>query len=110
MLVGFGFCNHSAIATTVITFPAVLMKAMGVNLQAIKHLIHGVGADVIITMDTGITANIEAAFCKEHGVDFICTDHHVIGTSPWVCFAVDGNFPALRRFVQISRDEQVTET
>ena len=58
--------------------PCRFKEGYGVNLQAIKHLVHDVGAEVIITMDTGITANIEASYCKEHGVDFICTDHHVI--------------------------------
>ena len=40
----------------------------------------------------------------------LITLHSAIGTAPYICFAVDGNFPALRRFVKISRDEQVTET
>lgn len=60
--------------------PCRFKEGYGLNLDAIKHLIHDKKADVIITMDTGITANVEAAYCKEQGVEFICTDHHVIQT------------------------------
>ena len=58
--------------------PCRFREGYGVNLQAIKHLVHEVGAQLIITMDTGITANVEASYCKQHGVDFICTDHHLV--------------------------------
>ncbi len=57
--------------------PCRFSEGYGVNLEAVKSLISR-GAQLIITMDTGITANEEAAFCKSKGVDFICTDHHVI--------------------------------
>lgn len=58
--------------------PCRFTEGYGLNLDAVKHLIHNEGAEVIITMDTGITANIEAAYCKSNGVEFICTDHHKI--------------------------------
>jgi len=58
--------------------PCRLKEGYGVHLNSIKHLIHDQKAEIIITMDTGITANIEAAYCRKHGVEFICTDHHVI--------------------------------
>lgn len=58
--------------------PCRFKEGYGLNLDAMKHLIDGEGAEVIITMDTGITANAEAAYCKERGVVFICTDHHQI--------------------------------
>ncbi len=58
--------------------PCRMREGYGVNLNAIKHLVEDQGAHVIITMDTGITANTEAAYCKERGVEFICTDHHKI--------------------------------
>lgn len=61
--------------------PCRFKEGYGVNLEAIKHLIHDLGAQLIVTMDTGITANVEAAYCAEQGVDFICTDHHVIQAS-----------------------------
>lgn len=58
--------------------PDRFSEGYGVNLNAVKHLVNDKSAEVIITMDTGITANTEASWCKEHGVDFICTDHHKI--------------------------------
>ena len=58
--------------------PCRFKEGYGVNLDAIKYLIDECRAQLIITMDTGITANIEAAYCAEHGVEFICTDHHLI--------------------------------
>lgn len=58
--------------------PDRFKEGYGVNLDAVKHLRSDHGAEVIITMDTGITANEEAKWCKENGVEFICTDHHKI--------------------------------
>ncbi len=58
--------------------PCRFKEGYGLNLQAIAHLIDDEKAELIITMDTGITANAEASYCKERGVEFVCTDHHVI--------------------------------
>jgi single-stranded-DNA-specific exonuclease len=58
--------------------PDRFTEGYGVNLGAIQKLVRERGAEVVITMDTGITADVEAAWCKEHGIDFICTDHHKI--------------------------------
>lgn len=58
--------------------PCRFKEGYGVNLSAIKHLVEEEKAEIILTMDTGITANTEAAYCKEKGVTFICTDHHKI--------------------------------
>lgn len=58
--------------------PDRFKEGYGLNLPAIKRLVQDEGAEVVITMDTGITANTEAQWCKENGVEFICTDHHVI--------------------------------
>ncbi len=58
--------------------PCRFKEGYGVNLNAVKKLIEDDHADVIITMDTGITANEEAAYCRSRGVDFLCTDHHKI--------------------------------
>ncbi|MFM8316205.1 MAG: single-stranded-DNA-specific exonuclease RecJ, partial [Deltaproteobacteria bacterium] len=58
--------------------PCRFKEGYGVNLNAVKHLIDDEKAQVIITMDTGITANDEAKYCSEREVDFICTDHHKI--------------------------------
>lgn len=58
--------------------PCRFKEGYGVNLNAVKKLIEEDKAELIITMDTGITANEEAAFCRSRGVDFLCTDHHKI--------------------------------
>ena len=58
--------------------PCRFKEGYGVNLDAIKYLVQDCGAQLIITMDTGITANVEAAWCAAQGVDFICTDHHLV--------------------------------
>ncbi len=58
--------------------PCRFKEGYGLNLDAIKHLIDDEGAELIITMDTGITANAEASYCKSRGVEFVCTDHHMI--------------------------------
>lgn len=57
--------------------PCRFKEGYGLNLDAVKSLVDQ-GIDLLITMDTGITANEEAEFCRSHGVDFICTDHHKI--------------------------------
>jgi single-stranded-DNA-specific exonuclease len=58
--------------------PCRFEEGYGLNLKAVQHLIDTEGAELIITMDTGITANQEAAYCRSRGVEFICTDHHKI--------------------------------
>ncbi len=58
--------------------PCRFKEGYGVNLKAVKHLVEEEKVELIITMDTGITANEEAAYCKSKGVEFICTDHHKI--------------------------------
>jgi single-stranded-DNA-specific exonuclease len=58
--------------------PCRFKEGYGLNLQAIQHLIDDEHVELIITMDTGITANAEAKYCLERGVKFICTDHHSI--------------------------------
>jgi single-stranded-DNA-specific exonuclease len=60
--------------------PDRMREGYGVNMQAVKFLVEEKHAQLIITMDTGITANEEAAYCKSKGVEFICTDHHKIQT------------------------------
>lgn len=58
--------------------PCRFSEGYGLNMDAMKYLIDEQKAELIITMDTGITANEEAAYCKSRGVEFICTDHHKI--------------------------------
>lgn len=58
--------------------PCRFKEGYGVNLKAVQHLVENEKVNLIITMDTGITANEEAAYCRAQGVEFICTDHHKI--------------------------------
>jgi single-stranded-DNA-specific exonuclease len=58
--------------------PCRFKEGYGVNLQAIQHLVQNEKVNLVITMDTGITANEEAEYCRAHGVEFLCTDHHKI--------------------------------
>ena len=58
--------------------PCRFSEGYGLNLTAVQKMIHEEKIELLITMDTGITAINEAAYCKAHGVQFICTDHHTI--------------------------------
>lgn len=70
-----GFSNYTHY------IPCRFREGYGLNLQAVQRLIEEEGAELILTMDTGITANEEAAYCKGRGVEFVCTDHHSIQAS-----------------------------
>lgn len=50
-------------------------EGYGVSATAIETIAAD-GATLIITVDTGITANAEVEFAKTLGVDFVVTDHH----------------------------------
>lgn len=50
-------------------------EGYGVSVAAIDNIKEG-GTGLIITVDTGITANEEVAYAKSIGVDFLITDHH----------------------------------
>jgi single-stranded-DNA-specific exonuclease len=52
------------------------------------------GARVIVTVDCGITALAEAAYCRELGIDLIITDHHTPGdTLPDACAVINPHQP-----------------
>lgn len=55
--------------------PNRIGEGYGVSSSAISALSQN-GTKLIITVDTGITADAEVAFAKELGVDFVITDHH----------------------------------
>ena len=55
--------------------PGRMEEGYGLNEMAIRSL-HAQGADLIITVDCGITAQNEAKLCKELGIDLCITDHH----------------------------------
>ena len=50
-------------------------EGYGVSVAAIDSIKQG-GTSLIITVDTGITANEEVTYAKSVGVDFLITDHH----------------------------------
>ena len=50
-------------------------EGYGVSSVAIETIASD-GATLIITVDTGITANAEVQYAKTLGVDFVITDHH----------------------------------
>ena len=50
-------------------------EGYGVSIGAIDIIKEG-GTTLIITVDTGITANDEVTYAKNVGVDFLITDHH----------------------------------
>lgn len=55
--------------------PNRIGEGYGVSRSAIESLAK-VGTRLIVTVDTGITANEEIAFAKSLGVDVVVTDHH----------------------------------
>ena len=54
------------------TIPNRFHDGYGVNASVLSRI----DADVIFTVDNGITAVEAAKICKERGVDLIITDHH----------------------------------
>lgn len=50
-------------------------EGYGVSVEAVSKLKDN-GTNLIITVDTGVTAIEEAKYAKECGIDFLVTDHH----------------------------------
>ncbi|MBO5939475.1 MAG: single-stranded-DNA-specific exonuclease RecJ [Clostridia bacterium] len=68
-------------------------EGYGVSCAAIDALASE-GTTLIITVDTGITANDEVLYAKELGVDFVITDHHECRTElPQACAVVNPHRP-----------------
>lgn len=66
-------------------------EGYGMNIEALKKLIDR-GAELVITVDNGISAVEEARFLKENGVELAITDHHQPGDILPECAAcVDPN-------------------
>jgi single-stranded-DNA-specific exonuclease len=59
--------------------PHRIDEGYGLNAETIKKLVHERGAELIVTVDCGISAVEEAAYARELGVELIITDHHTIG-------------------------------
>jgi len=70
----------------------------GINQDGIDYAVE-IGADLIVSVDCGITAVDEAEVTKEHGIDLIICDHHTVGDCLPDAFAVldpkrpDCNYP-----------------
>ncbi|HEY4745112.1 MAG TPA: single-stranded-DNA-specific exonuclease RecJ, partial [Desulfuromonadaceae bacterium] len=57
----------------------------GLSREAIDH-IRADGADLIVSVDCGITAVDEALYCRQQGIDLIIVDHHTpLPTIPAAC-------------------------
>ena len=59
--------------------PHRVEEGYGVNADALRRLATEHRADLIITVDCGISAIKEAKLARELGVELIITDHHTIG-------------------------------
>ena len=57
-----------------LVIPNRFSDGYGLSLEIVQRL----DADVIITVDNGISAFEPALYCKEKGIDLIITDHHSI--------------------------------
>ena len=73
--------------------PLRAKEGYGVSRAAIDTLSER-GTRLIITVDTGITANIEVEYAKELGIDTVVTDHHEChGELPLACAVVNPHRP-----------------
>ncbi|HSH31402.1 MAG TPA: DHH family phosphoesterase, partial [Candidatus Saccharimonadales bacterium] len=52
-------------------------EGYGINLDALKKL-KAAGADLVISVDCGITSVTEADWARRHGLDLVITDHHAV--------------------------------
>ncbi len=59
--------------------PHRVEEGYGVNAEALTMLVNERGAELVITVDCGISAVAEAKLAKSLGVELIITDHHTIG-------------------------------
>lgn len=55
--------------------PIRARESHGVNIENLRPIIEN-GAKLILTCDTGITANEAVDYARARGVDFVVTDHH----------------------------------
>ena len=68
-------------------------EGYGVSIGAIDTLYEG-GTRLIVTVDTGITADKEVEYAKTKGIDFVITDHHEQRqTLPEACAVVNPHRP-----------------
>ncbi len=73
--------------------PSRSEEGYGLSNAAIDRL-HERGVKLIVTVDTGITANSETAYAKTLGIDMVITDHHECRPElPQACAVVDPHRP-----------------
>lgn len=73
--------------------PDRLTEGYGVNEAAVRQLASD-GTKLMITVDTGITANAECDLAAQLGMDVIVTDHHEYQDQlPWAVAVVDAKQP-----------------
>ncbi len=78
---------------TLYHIPNRVGEGYGVNSDAIDKLVND-GTNLIITVDTGITAVEEAEYCRSLGCDMVITDHHECrGELPNAVAVVDPHRP-----------------
>ncbi len=68
-------------------------EGYGVSVSALDTILSS-DVKLIITVDTGITANEEVLYAKERGVDFVITDHHECRSDlPKACAVINPHRP-----------------
>lgn len=73
--------------------PSRLHEGYGLSRAAIDRLVEA-GTQLMVTVDTGITAVDEVAYAKERGIETVVTDHHTCREIlPDACAAVDPHRP-----------------
>ena len=78
--------------------PHRFKEGYGINPDGIRHAID-IKADLIVSVDCGITAIEESRYAREQGIDLIICDHHTVGDELPVANAVldpkrpDCNYP-----------------
>ncbi|HLO26157.1 MAG TPA: single-stranded-DNA-specific exonuclease RecJ [Geobacteraceae bacterium] len=73
--------------------PKRLEEGYGLSAEGIEAAAHR-GANVIVTVDCGITADKESRLCSSLGIDLIITDHHTPGeVIPQACAVINPHLP-----------------
>ena len=73
--------------------PSRSKEGYGLSVMALDNLKEN-GTELIVTVDTGITANAEAEYAKSLGMEMVITDHHEChGALPDACAVVNPHRP-----------------
>ena len=68
-------CLKSMGADVIYDIPSRHDEGYGLNIPAVERL-HGMGVQLIVTVDNGVKAYGEIDRCRELGMDVVVTDHH----------------------------------